>query len=105
MIKVYYKRDTLYILLLLNNIVTGIIKVFKRTDKQGILDIFIRPLYRSRWVTKTLYYALRDVFVEICRCVGYNVVLTRLNNIKSLRLLTHFGFIKYNEKYYYLEVL
>lgn len=104
MIKVYYKRDTIYILLLLNGNITGIIKVFKRNNRQGILDLFIRTSYRSKWLNKWLYHNLRSYFIVICRQVGYNVVLTRLNNLKSLRLLNHFGFSKYNEKYYYLGI-
>lgn len=104
MIKVYYRRNTIYILLLLNDNITGIIKVFKRSNKQGILDLFIRRKYRSKWLNKWLYNNLNSYFIGICRQVGYNVVLTRLNNLKSLRLLNHFGFIKYNEKYYYLGI-
>jgi len=104
MIKVYYKRETVFILLLLNNTITGVIKVFKRNDKQGILDLFIRSKYRSKWLNKWLYNNLKSYFIGICKQVGYNVVLTRLNNLKSLRLLNHFGFSKYNEKYYYLGI-
>lgn len=104
MIKVYYKRDTICILLLLNGNITGIIKVFKRNNNQGILDLFIRTSYRSKWVNKWLYYNLKSYFIGICKQVGYNVVLTRFNNLKSLRLLEHFGFSKYNEKYYYLGI-
>ena len=104
MIKVYYKRETVFILLLLNNTITGVIKVFKRNDKQGILDLFIRSKYRSKWLNKWLYNNLNSYFIGICKQVGYNVVLTRLNNLKSLRLLNHFGFSKYNEKYYYLGI-
>ena len=104
MIKVYYKKDTIYILLLLNGNITGIIKVFKRSGGQGILDLFIRRKYRSKWLNKWLYQNLNSYFIGICKQVGYNVVLTRLNNLKSLRLLNHFGFSKYNEKYYYLGI-
>lgn len=104
MIKVYYKRDTIYILLLLNGNITGLIKVFKRTDKQGVLDLFIRISHRSKWLNKWLYQNLRSYFIGICCQFGYNVILTRLNNLKSLRLLNHFGFSKYNEKYYYLGI-
>ena len=104
MIKVYYKKDTIYILLLLNGNITGIIKVFKRNNNQGILDLFIRRKYHSKWLNKWLYQNLNSYFIGICKQVGYNVVLTRLNNLKSLRLLNHFGFSKYNEKYYYLGI-
>lgn len=104
MIKIYYKNDTIYILLLLNGNITGIIKVFKRNDRQGILDLFIRCKYRSKWLNKWLYYNLKSYFIGICKQVGYNVVLTRLNNLKSLRLLNYFGFSKYNDKYYYLGI-
>lgn len=104
MIKVYYRRDTICILLLLNGHITGVIKVFKRTDKQGVLDLFIRISHRSKWLNKELYFTLRSRFIAIVKEFGYNVVLTRLNNFKSLRLLKHFGFSKYNEKYYYLGI-
>lgn len=104
MIKVYYRRDTICILLLLNGHITGVIKVFKRTDKQGVLDLFIRISHRSKWLNKELYFTLRSRFIAIVKEFGYNVVLTRLNNLKSLRLLKHFGFSKYNEKYYYLGI-
>jgi hypothetical protein len=104
MIKTYFKKDTIYILLLLNGNITGIIKVFKRTNKQGVLDLFIRIPYRSRWLNKELYFNLKSKFIDICSKVGYSIVITRLNNFKSLRLLNHFGFMKYNEKYYYLGI-
>jgi len=104
MIKVYFKKDTINILLYNNGNITGIIKVFKRTDKQGVLDLFIRIPYRCRWLNKDLYFNLKSKFVDICSKVGYDVIITRLNNIKSLRLLNHFGFMKYNEKYYYLGI-
>lgn len=104
MIKTYFRRDTIYFILFNNGVITGIIKVFKRTDRQGVLDLFIRSKYRSKWVNKELYFTLRSRFIAIVKEFGYNVVLTRLNNIKSLRLLKHFGFSKYNEKYYYLGI-
>ena len=103
-IKIYYKNDIIYIMLLLNDNITGIIKVFKRNDKQGILDLFIRRSHRSKWLNKWLYHNLKSYFIEICKQVGYNIVLTRLNNFKSLRLLNYFGFSKYNDKYYYLGI-
>lgn len=104
MIKFYYKKNTVYILLLLNGNITGVIKVFKRNEKQGILDLFIRPKYRSKWINKNLYFTLRARFIDIIKKFGYIIILTRLNNLKSLRLLNHFGFSKYNEKYYYLGI-
>ena len=104
MIKVYLKKGTINILLYNNGNITGIIRVFKRTDKQGVLDLFIRTKYRSKWLNKELYLNLKSKFIDICSKVGYDVVITRLNNIKSLRLLNHFGFMKYNEKYYYLGI-
>lgn len=103
-IKTYFKRNIIYFILFNNGIITGIIKVFRRTDKQAILDLFIRAKYRCKWVNKELYFTLRSRFIAIVKKFGYNVVLTRLNNIKSLRLLKHFGFNKYNEKYYYLGI-
>jgi hypothetical protein len=104
MIKVYFKKGIINILLYNNGNITGIIRVFKRTNKQGVLDLFIRIPYRSKWLNKDLYFNLKSKFVDICSKVGYDVVITRLNNIKSLRLLNHFGFMKYNEKYYYLGI-
>lgn len=104
MIKTYYRRDTIYFILFNNGVITGIIKVFRRTDRQGVLDLFIRSKYRSKWVNKEIYFTLRSRFIAIVKEFGYNVVLTRLNNIKSLRLLKLFGFSKYNEKYYYLGI-
>jgi len=104
MIKVYSKKGIINILLYNNGNITGIIRVFKRTDKQGVLDLFIRTQYRSKWLNKELYLNLKSKFIDICSKVGYDVVITRLNNIKSLRLLNHFGFMKYNEKYYYLGI-
>jgi len=104
MIKVYFKKGIINILLYNNGNITGIIRVFKRTDKQGVLDLFIRTPYRSKWLNKELYLNLKSKFIDICSKVGYDVVITRLNNIKSLRLLNHFGFMKYNEKYYYLGI-
>lgn len=104
MIKYYFKKDTINILLYNNGNITGIIRVFRRTNKQGVLDLFIRSKYRSKWVNKYLYFNLKSKFIDICSKVGYNVVITRLNNIKSLRLLNYFGFMKYNEKYYYLGI-
>jgi GNAT superfamily N-acetyltransferase len=104
MIKYYFKNNTINILLYNSGNITGIIKVFKRTDKQGVLDLFIRPKYRSRWLSKELYFNLKSKFIDICSKIGYNVIVTRLNNEKSLPLLNHFGFMKYNEKYYYLGI-
>jgi len=104
MIKTYFRRDTIYFILFNNGVITGIIKVFRRSDRQGVLDLFIRISHRSKWVNKELYFTLRSRFIAIVKEFGYNVVLTRLNNIKSLRLLKHFGFSKYNEKYYYLGI-
>lgn len=104
MIKVYFKKGIINILLYNNDNITGIIKVFKRTNRQGVLDLFIRPKYRSKWLNKDLYFNLKSKFIDICSKVGYYVVITRLNNIKSIRLLNHFGFMKYNEKYYYLGI-
>ena len=104
MIKVYFKKGIINILLYNNGNITGIIRVFKRNDKQGVLDLFIRIPHRSKWLNKELYFNLKSKFIDICSKVGYDVVITRLNNIKSLRLLNHFGFMKYNEKYYYLGI-
>ena len=104
MIRFYFKKGTINILLYNNSNITGIIRVFKRTDKQGVLDLFIRPKYRCKWLNKALYFNLRTMFIDICSKFGYNVIITRLNNIKSLRLLKHFGFMKYNEKYYYMGI-
>ncbi len=104
MIKYYFKKGIINILLYNNGNITGIIRVFKRTNKQGVLDLFIRTQYRSKWLNKDLYFNLKSKFIDICSKVGYDVVITRLNNIKSIRLLNHFGFMKYNEKYYYLWI-
>lgn len=101
----YYVRDNIVNILIYNNDnIVGIIKVFKRTKEQGILDIFIRPRYRCKWVNKNIYFYSKNRFIEICRDMGYNLIITRVNNIKSLRLLKHFGYIKYNNLFYYLVI-
>ncbi len=100
----YNKNEVVNILLFKENKVSGIIKIYKRTKEQGILDIFIRPRYRCTWINKNYYFYLKNDFIEIVKKYGYNLVITKLNNIKSLRLLNHFGFNKYNDKFYFLVV-
>jgi hypothetical protein len=104
MIKVYYRRRRINILLYNNGAITGILRVSRRWGRQGVLDLFIRPRYRCKWLNKELYFNLRAMFIAVCAHFGYNMIITRLNNIKSLRLLNHFGFSMYNEEHYYLRI-
>lgn len=68
------------------------------------LDVNIEEQYRCRWLTKEFAKFLYDTVIYTCQMFKIDMLLTRVNNPKSIRLLDFFGFIKYNKKYYYLLI-
>lgn len=84
----------------------GMLKILKRSGSihQGILSIYIKPQYRSRWLFKQFAKNLYSTFCNVCKLFNFTLIITRVNNPKSFKLLEFFNFSKYNNNYYYLQI-
>jgi len=99
-------EDSLFNLSLVkNDDLIGRITIYPHKEKQGKLHCHIEEKWRSRWLSKTYAKFMYDTLMKVSKEYKLKLILTRLDNPKSLRLLDFFGFNKYNEKYYYLLIL
>ena len=77
----------------------------KTAKDRGILDIFILPKYRCRWLTKTFAKQIFKSVVSILRENKINIIVSKALHINSPKLLEFFGFQMYNaSKCYYLKI-
>lgn len=106
-LKLLNKKNCLFSIgIIRDNNLIGIINCYKITTRinQAKCDIKIRRKYWSKWLFKSLALNIYGLFIKLCKNNKIQFVLTRINNIKSIRLVEFFGFIKYNEKYYVLTI-
>jgi hypothetical protein len=73
-------------------------------DIDGILNLYIEEKWRCKWLSKSFGKFAFQMLIKTCKDFGIQVLMTRLDNPKSLRLLDFFGFNKYNDKYYYILI-
>jgi len=78
---------------------------FNETEGTAWLDLEIEKGWRSRWLTKSFAMYLFKIFNKVAKEHNLERVFTCLNNPRSLRLLEFFGFVHYNKKYYFLNIL
>lgn len=107
MIKHIHIFNNLYFLLFNNDgECIGRLRVLNRLGNihQGILSIYIKAQYRSRWLFKQFAKDLYSIFCNICKLFNFTLIITRVNNPKSIKLLEFFNFSKYNNNYYYLQI-
>ncbi len=77
----------------------------KTAKDRGILDIFIFPEYRCRWLTKTFSKQIFKTVVSALKENKINTILSKALHINSPKLLEFFGFQMYNvSKCYYLKI-
>ena len=106
-LKLLNKKDCLFSIgIMRNDNLIGIINCYPITTRlnQAKCDIKIRRKYWSKWLFKNLASNIHNLFIKLCKNNNIQVIITRINNIKSIRLVEFFGFIKYNEKYYVLTI-
>lgn len=84
----------------------GHLSVHKIENKksQAMLDIFIFEKHRSRWLFKTLALKLDELFHAVCKECDVRLIITRVNNLKAIKLLEFFQFTRYNKNYYILPI-
>lgn len=106
-LKLLNKRNCLFSIgIVQNNSLIGILNCYNIKNKlnQAKFDIKIRRKYWSRWLFKNLASNLHSLFIKLCKNNKIQVIITRINNVKSIRLVEFFGFTKYNENYYILII-
>jgi|GEM_PF-3138249 len=73
--------------------------------ERGVLDIFIIPKYRCRWLTITFAKQIFKSVVSILKKNEITIVISKALHTNSPRLLEFFGFKIYNtNKCYYLKI-
>jgi hypothetical protein len=83
----------------------GRVTIYPYKEKQGKLHCYIEEKWRCRWLSKSFAKFIYITLMKLSKEYKLEVLLTRLDNPKSLRLLDFFGFNKYDNKYYYLLIL
>jgi len=75
----------------------------KKAQARGILDIFIIPKYRCKWLNKTLAISLYQKVILTSKKNGLTTIITKAIHPNSHRLLVFFGFQKYNNNNYFFK--
>ena len=60
------------------------------------IDIFIKEKHRGKWINPYSLFKIKKETLKICKNLGFNVLLTTMNNDKSYGFLKLYGFVPYN---------
>lgn len=83
----------------------GNLTVYRKENGIPWLDLQIEKKWQSRWLTKSFAKFLLGTLIQVSKEHNLSRVYTCLNNPKSLRLLEFFGFVHYDNKYYFLNIV
>jgi hypothetical protein len=76
----------------------------KRFKTRGILEIFIEEEHRKKWLAKNFAVQIKVIIRGVLREKNIKEVHTEATAYQSPRLLDFFGFKRYNNVYYKLNV-
>jgi hypothetical protein len=99
-------KGTTQFLLIKENALMGHIIIYpsKVTTDRGILDIFIKPKYRSRWLARDFAKQIKSTIIATLKEKNFTLVLSKALSSQSPRILEFFGFKRYNNSCYFLII-
>lgn len=75
-----------------------------KIDNKAWLDLQIKEKWRCRWLSKSFAKFLLQMLIVISKEHGIDNIFSAPNHPNSPRLLDFFGFTKYNDEYYFLNI-